>query len=81
MEVVVLKYMQIVCITIFMNNANCAQIMVKSEEMNNIKVAACAADCIKTMTNVSRASLAIQIVADENNANLTLKLFFSLRLS
>lgn len=57
MEVIVLKYVQLVCITIFMrnNNANCAQLMGRSEEMNNLKVAACAADCLKANWNyVSR---------------------------
>ena len=34
------------------NNANCAQFMSQSEEMNNLKVAACAANCLKVDTNV-----------------------------
>lgn len=57
MEVIVLKYVQIVCITIFMQgNANCAQLMSHSEEMSNLKVAACAAECLqlKTQNYVSR---------------------------
>lgn len=49
---IVLKYVQLVCITIFMkNNANCAQLMSQSEEMNNLKVAACAADCLNDNIN------------------------------
>lgn len=48
MEVIILKYVQLVCITIFMkNNAECAQFMSRSEEINNLKVAACAANCLK----------------------------------
>lgn len=52
MEVIVLKYVQLVCITIFMqSSANCAQLMSLSEENNNLKVAACAADCLKMEIN------------------------------
>lgn len=52
MDVIVVKYVQLVCITVFMrNNANCAQLMSQSEEMNNFKVAACAADCLQTEMN------------------------------
>lgn len=64
MELVVLKYVQLVCITIFMqNNANCAQLMSQTEEMNNIKVAACTANCIDLdRSYVSVKSFAIQII-------------------
>lgn len=52
MEVIVLKYVQLVCITIFMrNNANCAQLMSNTEEMNNLKVTACAAECLHVAMN------------------------------
>lgn len=53
MEVIILKYVQLVCIMIFMrNNSDCPQYMSRSEEMNNLKVAACAANCLNE-TNVS----------------------------
>ncbi|CRK86777.1 CLUMA_CG000609, isoform A [Clunio marinus] len=52
MEVIVLKYVQLVCITIFMgNNANCAQLMIGTEQMNTLKVASCAARCLKYGSN------------------------------
>ena len=55
MEVIVIKYVQLVCLTIFMsNNASCDQLMIQSEQMNNYKVAACVGDCLKAeISNVS----------------------------
>lgn len=52
MEVIILKYVQLVCITMFMsNNADCAELMGKSERMTNLRVAACAANCL----NINKA--------------------------
>lgn len=58
MEVIVLKYVQLVCITVFMrNNANCAQLMSQSEEYNNLQVAACTADCLQSQINYVSPSI------------------------
>lgn len=47
MEVIVLKYVQLVCLTFFMrNNVNCAQLMIDTKEMTNLKVSACVAECL-----------------------------------
>lgn len=47
MQVIVLKYVQLVCITFFMrNNVNCAQLMIDTKEMTNLKVSACVASCL-----------------------------------
>lgn len=52
MEAIVIKYVQLVCLTIFMQgNADCAQMMGHSEEMNNLSVSACAASCLNTRAN------------------------------
>lgn len=47
MEVIILKYVQLVCITFFMrSNVNCAQLMIDSKEQTNLKVSACVAECL-----------------------------------
>jgi hypothetical protein len=52
MDVIILKYVQLVCFSIFMRNSgDCAQLMSSSEEMNNLKVSACTANCLKTEIN------------------------------
>lgn len=52
MEVIIVKYVQLVCISIFMSgNSNCATVMSQSEEANNLKVSACAASCLNNVTN------------------------------
>lgn len=52
MEAIIVKYVQLICVTIFMGgNANCATLMGKTEESNNLKIAACVADCLKTELN------------------------------
>lgn len=56
MEVIVLKYVQLVCITVFMRN-NCAQLMRQSEESHNLKVAACTADCLQSQINYVSPSI------------------------
>lgn len=55
MEVIVLKYVQLVCITFFMSsNVNCAQLMIDDKEMTNLKVSACVAEClVQNVTDVS----------------------------
>lgn len=48
MEVIVLKYVQLVCITLFMsssNNVNCAELLV-SKELNHLKLSSCIAECL-----------------------------------
>jgi len=59
MNVIVLKYVQLICVTIFMqNNANCAQLMSLSETMNNYKAAGYIAECLRENDNsVSYQSL------------------------
>jgi hypothetical protein len=78
MELIVIKYMQLVCITIFMqNNADCAQLTTQGEEQNNLRVAACAANCLQTSPNlVSEDSLDFQISSLDflKQQNLTFKL-------
>lgn len=63
MELVVIKYMQLVCLTIFMqNNADCAQLTTQAEAQNNLKLAACSANCLKDDPSlVSGDSLDFQI--------------------
>lgn len=52
MEVIVVKYVQLVCLTILMSNdGNCAQLMSQSEEANTLKVSACTADCLRNEMN------------------------------
>lgn len=47
MEIIVLKYVQLVCLTFFMrNNINCAQLMIDTKEQTNLKVSACVAECL-----------------------------------
>lgn len=49
MEVIVLKYVQLVCITLFMkSSANCEQLMADSKDSSNIRISACAAECLNT---------------------------------
>lgn len=55
MEVIVLKYVQLVCITFFMSgNVNCAQLMIDDKDMTNLKLSACVAECLdRQIANVS----------------------------
>lgn len=63
MEVIIVKYVQLICLTIFMGgNYNCATLMSRTEEMKNLKVTACAARCLKTDgNNVSEQNFLVGI--------------------
>jgi hypothetical protein len=64
MEVIVVKYVQLVCLTLLMSNdGNCAQLMSQTEESNNNKVSACTADCLKNEIETVSFIKNIQITA------------------
>lgn len=77
MEVIVLKYVQLVCITLFMsNNVNCAQQMIDYKEMTNLKVAACLAKCLdqkvaSVSVNFDFASIWMTIIPLSHPQNFT----------
>lgn len=53
MELIVIKYMQLMCISFLMqNNADCAELTTQGEARNNLKLAACSADCLETAPNL-----------------------------
>lgn len=60
MGIIVLKYVQLVCITLFMNNVECAREMMDLRDMGNLKVVACVADCLKTSENYVSCQLKLK---------------------
>ena len=56
MEVIILKYVQLICITMFFtNNANCDKLDMKNtqSDQNLFKTAGCIANCLENQTMVS----------------------------
>lgn len=54
MQVIILKYVQLFCLTIFLsNNANCAEMVIGNEVQKSYKVSACMANCLKEENKVS----------------------------
>ncbi|CAO1431629.1 unnamed protein product [Diamesa tonsa] len=48
MQVIILKYVQLFCLTMFLsNNANCAELVIDNEVQKSYKVSACMALCLK----------------------------------
>ncbi|CAO1431696.1 unnamed protein product [Diamesa serratosioi] len=48
MQVIILKYVQLFCLTMFLsNNANCAELVIGNEVHKSYKVSACMANCLK----------------------------------
>jgi hypothetical protein len=50
MGALVLKYVQILCVSFFLKNSNCKALVKVSEDVNNFKQAACMAECLKYQT-------------------------------
>lgn len=54
MQVIILKYVQLFCLTMFLsNNANCAELVIDNEVQKSYKVSACMAFCLKEENKVS----------------------------
>lgn len=55
MQVIILKYVQLFCLTMFLsNNADCAELVIDTEVQKSYKVSACMASCLKDEINVSK---------------------------
>ena len=58
MQVIILKYVQLFCLTMFLsNNASCAELVIDNEVQKSYKISACMAYCLKDENKVSETKL------------------------
>lgn len=53
MQVVILKYFPILCITIFSGNVQCNKLVIQKEEVQIFKISSCAAQCMQNESNLT----------------------------